>query len=155
MEELLELLGDRRIPKYEETTAFNNIPITDEYVKHQIISEDKKEVKAILKRIRTSGFHCNSTNNLITVILENKALLDKISLVKDGSYLNTKILLKRNSKPYILIYSGIKTVLGDKVFDLKFDYSEIEMLNLITDRSERVYINIRDYIDRDRYRWNY
>ena len=74
---------------YEETKR-----VTEKYIKNTVYSEDIKKIRKELKNFKQRKDICNESKQFINIVLDNKSLLNKIKLCRDGSYRNCRLLIK-------------------------------------------------------------
>lgn len=135
-------MKEYKIPTFEK---WSNIlgEISQESIKrakNNIVTNNTKIIKLVLKNLKNQKYTSNEVKRLISIILDNKCILDKTVLVNDGSWFNAYIYIDP-TKEYIniilenygLSYIGLKNA---------YDLSEMEKLNIIAEHCEILAINI-------------
>jgi len=144
--QLEEVLGNSNLPKFEYDLFDNCIKEYD--VTDQIVSNNTKDVKAILRKFRKSTKDKESIE-LVNIILKDYTLLKKFVLINDGSYLMSTMLIKNNE-----LCSTIDLFTIQEIYDIElkngvYNYiSEKQWLKIMKKHSDNIYLNMSVINDR-------
>lgn len=96
-------------------------------------------IKSILRKCRNSEIASSNIKRFLSIILDNKNILDKVILVDDGSYTNAHVFIdQRTGYPNFCISEEIRDTLG-----LGWEsISEMDKLNIVAEHCETLAINI-------------